>query len=91
MYITAEHNNSRQIKELVNYLSHGRSDEEKAALIQSFETLLLPQEGHKPIDEDEERRKKVVTMVVDQTQGLGDGTERGTFFICNHSPLKAQL
>ncbi|THH02131.1 hypothetical protein EW026_g663 [Hermanssonia centrifuga] len=74
--VFAEGTFEEQIKELVNYLSHGRSDEEKAALIQSFETLLLPQEGHKPIDEDEERRKKVVTMVVDQTQGLGDGTER---------------
>jgi translation initiation factor 3 subunit M len=35
------------------------------------------EEGKKPIEEDEARRKSVVKSVLQQVNGLGDGSEKG--------------
>lgn len=69
---------STQIRELVNYLAQGRSDEEKASFTQPFEDALATAEGQKPFEEDEERRREVFEKVVPEVKGLGQGSERGT-------------
>ena len=69
----------RQIRELVNYLAQGRSDEEKTAFVQPFEDILATPEGQKPFEEDEERRRVVLEKVVAEVKGLGQGSERGVF------------
>ena len=70
---------STQIKELVNYLAQGRSDEEKASFTQPFDDALTTAEGQKPFEEDEDRRRKVVTQVLSEVKGLGSGSEIGKF------------
>ena len=67
-----------QIRELVGYLSRGRSDAEQAAFTAPFEDALATSDGAKLLEEDEPRRKDVVTKVLDQVEGLGEGSEKGT-------------
>lgn len=69
-----------QIRELVNYLAQGRSDEEKAAFVQPFEEALTTAEGQKPFEEDEERRRKVLASVLPEVKSIGNGTDRGSCF-----------
>ncbi len=66
-----------QIRELVNYLAQGRSDEEKASFSQPFEDALATAEGQKPFEEDEGRRRAVFEKIVPEVKGLGQGSERG--------------
>jgi translation initiation factor 3 subunit M len=66
-----------QIQELVNYLARPRVDEERVAYIRPFADALLPQEGKKSFDEDQERRKAVLNLVIERVNGVGEGTERG--------------
>ncbi|KAF7792843.1 hypothetical protein EIP86_003944 [Pleurotus ostreatoroseus] len=74
--IFAEGTFEDQIKELVEYLTQGQSDEEKAAYIQPFINALAIPEGQKPFAEDAARRKQVITLVLKEVKGLGEGTER---------------
>ncbi|KAI0089175.1 PCI domain-containing protein [Irpex rosettiformis] len=74
--IFAEGTFEEQIRELVNYLAQGRSDEEKATFIQPFENDLTISEGQPPLEEDEERRRAVLEKVVAEVKGLGQGSER---------------
>ncbi|GJE84538.1 PCI-domain-containing protein [Phanerochaete sordida] len=76
--IFAEGTFEDQIKELVNYLAQGRSDEEKAAFIQPFEDALTVKEGEKSLEEDAERRRNVLKLVLEQITGLGEGSEKET-------------
>lgn len=62
----------------MEYLTQGQSDEEKAAYIQPFINALAIPEGQKPFAEDAARRKQVITLVLKEVKGLGEGTERGT-------------
>jgi translation initiation factor 3 subunit M len=66
-----------QIQELVNYLARPRVDEERVAYIRPFADALLPQEGKKSFEEDQERRKAVLNLVIERVNGVGEGTERG--------------
>lgn len=66
-----------QILELAGYLARGRSEEEQAAYLQPFHDTLSTPEGQKPIDEDEPRKKKIFTTVLEEVKGLGEGSERG--------------
>ncbi|PVG00481.1 PCI domain-containing protein [Serendipita vermifera] len=64
------------IQELVNYLARPRVEEERVAYIRPFADALLPQEGKKPFDEDQERRKQVLDLVIERVNGVGEGSER---------------
>lgn len=62
----------------MNYLAQGRSEEDKARYLQPFEESLVVTGGQKPFEEDEERRRKVISSVLDEVKSLGEGTDRGT-------------
>jgi translation initiation factor 3 subunit M len=68
---------SEQIQELVNYIVRNRSEDERAALIRPFQDALKTEEGKQPLSEDEDRRRKIFSMVLAHVKGLGDGSEKG--------------
>lgn len=70
-----------QIQELVNYIVRHRSEEERSAFIRPFQDALKT-EGKKPIEEDEERRKRIFSMALVEVKGLGDGSDRGALPVC---------
>ncbi|EAU84440.1 PCI domain-containing protein [Coprinopsis cinerea okayama7 len=74
--IFAEGTFEEQILELVNYLARTRSEEERPAFVAPFENGLKTEEGQKPVSEDPERQKAVLKDVLQQVQGLGDGSEK---------------
>ncbi|TFK66562.1 hypothetical protein BDN72DRAFT_844179 [Pluteus cervinus] len=74
--VFAEGTYEEQIQELVNYIVRSRSDEERAAFIRPFQESLKNEKGSKPLAEDSERRKQLLSMVLDEVKGLGDGNEK---------------
>lgn len=54
-----------------------QSEEDRAAFIKPFQGALRTGEGKKPLEEDVERRQKILSMVLSQVKGLGDGSEKG--------------
>ncbi|KAJ3537721.1 hypothetical protein NM688_g6635 [Phlebia brevispora] len=75
----AEGTFEEQIKELLDYLSRGQSEEEKAAFLQPFVDAFATPEGQKPLEEDEAKRKQLITLVLKEVKGLGDGKIEGFF------------
>jgi len=76
--VFAEGTFSEQIRELVDYLLRSVPEEERADLRQPFDAILSTPEGGKPIEEDEERRKAALTLVVNETKRLQEGSEKET-------------
>ncbi|EPQ59896.1 hypothetical protein GLOTRDRAFT_23467, partial [Gloeophyllum trabeum ATCC 11539] len=74
--VFAEGTFEEQVQELVNYIGRGRSDEDRATLIHPFQDALRTSENDKPLAEDVEKQQKVLSMVVVQVKGLGDGSEK---------------
>ncbi|KAM5534416.1 hypothetical protein V8D89_011883 [Ganoderma adspersum] len=74
--IFAEGTFEEQILELVNYLARALPEDGRPAYIQPFQDSLATPEGQKPLEEDEERRRKVFTSVLAEVKGLGDGSEK---------------
>jgi translation initiation factor 3 subunit M len=74
--VFAEGTFEEQIQELVNYVVRNRSEEERASFIRPFQDALKTEEGKKPIEEDEVRRKKIFSMVLTEVKGLGEGSEK---------------
>ncbi|RDX53739.1 PCI-domain-containing protein [Lentinus brumalis] len=74
--IFAEGTFDEQILELVNYLARALPEDTRAAYIQPFQESLASAEGQKPIEEDEERRRKVFGSVIAEVTGLGDGSDK---------------
>ncbi|CDO69565.1 hypothetical protein BN946_scf184759.g5 [Trametes cinnabarina] len=74
--IFAEGTFDEQILELVHYLSRSVPEDGRQTYVQPFEDALATPEGQKPIEEDEERRRKVLTSVVEQVKGLGEGSDK---------------
>jgi len=66
-----------QIQELLSYIVRNRSDEERATFISPFQNALKSSEGRKPIEEDEQRRKLILSKLLPEVKGLGDGSEKG--------------
>jgi translation initiation factor 3 subunit M len=66
-----------QIRELVDYLARGLVDESRLTFIKPFQEALVTDKRQKPFDEDPERRRKVISMVLAEVKGLGQGSERG--------------
>ncbi|KAI9064881.1 PCI-domain-containing protein [Trametes sanguinea] len=74
--IFAEGTFEEQILELVSYLARSVPEDGRQAYIQPFQDALSTPEGQKPIEEDEERRRKVLASVIEQVKGLGEGSEK---------------
>ena len=72
------HKQCGQIKELVNYVAEGRSDEDRAGFVQRFEEALAVKEGEKSLEEDPAHRRKVLELVLAEVRGLGEGSEKGS-------------
>lgn len=69
----------------MNYIVRNRSEEERGAFIRPFQDALKTEEGKKPIEEDEPRRRKIFGMALSEVKGLGDGSERGVLSThCTH-------
>ncbi|KAF8914261.1 hypothetical protein CPB84DRAFT_1721203 [Gymnopilus junonius] len=74
--IFAEGTFEEQIQELLTYIARNRSDEESATFISPFQNALKSGEGKKPIDEDEARRKLILSKLLEEVKGLGDGSDK---------------
>ncbi|PPQ63150.1 hypothetical protein CVT24_005790 [Panaeolus cyanescens] len=74
--IFAEGTFEEQILELLSYTVRTKSDEERASFVAPFQNALKTAEGKKPIEEDEPRRKLILSKLLADVKGLGDGTER---------------
>ncbi|TDL29665.1 PCI-domain-containing protein [Rickenella mellea] len=74
--IFAEGTFEEQTQELVNYIARSRPENERPAFIRPFQELLKTAEGQKALDDDIDRRRRVVSLVVSELKGLGDGSDR---------------
>ncbi|KAL0059643.1 hypothetical protein AAF712_013608 [Marasmius tenuissimus] len=74
--VFAEGTFEEQIQELVNYIVRNRPEEERATFIRPFQDALKTEGGQKRIDEDEDRRRKTISMVISEVKGVGDGNEK---------------
>ncbi|PPQ68277.1 hypothetical protein CVT26_006193 [Gymnopilus dilepis] len=74
--IFAEGTFEEQIQELLTYLARNRPEEERAAFISPFQNALRSEEGKKPLDQDEPRRKLIISKLLEEVKGLGEGTDK---------------
>ncbi|KAJ7437096.1 hypothetical protein B0H11DRAFT_1754064 [Mycena galericulata] len=74
--IFAEGTFEEQIQELVNYIVRNRAEEERASAIRPFQDALKTEAGKKSLEEDDDRRRKILSMVLVDVKGLGDGSEK---------------
>jgi translation initiation factor 3 subunit M len=70
-----------KVQELVKYLARPESDEGRATFIRPFQDALITPEGEATLGEDEEKRRKVLKLVLAEIKGLGEGSDRGAFKI----------
>lgn len=61
----------------MDYVTLSTPEDERAAVLQSFRDIVKTDEGAKPVEEDEEKRRNALTFVMDLTESLGDGSEQG--------------
>lgn len=61
----------------MNYTVRNRSEEDRTAFIRPFQEALKTDSGQKPIEDDDERRRKIFLMVLNEVKGLGEGSEKG--------------
>ncbi|KAJ7098753.1 hypothetical protein B0H15DRAFT_901333 [Mycena belliarum] len=74
--IFAEGTFEEQIQELVNYIVRNRPEEERTAFIRPFQDVMKTEPGKPPLAEDEDRRRKILSMVLADVKSLGDGSEK---------------
>ncbi|KAF8307631.1 hypothetical protein DL93DRAFT_2087891 [Clavulina sp. PMI_390] len=65
-----------QIRELVDFLARGLADDARIAFIKPFSEGLVTESHIKGFDESPERRKKVISLLLPEVKGLGQGSER---------------
>ncbi|KAF9534129.1 hypothetical protein CPB83DRAFT_843726 [Crepidotus variabilis] len=65
-----------QIQELLTYLVRNRPDEERATFLGPFQNALKAGEGKPPLGEDEPKRKLILSKLLPDVKGLGDGTDK---------------
>ncbi|OJA14335.1 hypothetical protein AZE42_10498 [Rhizopogon vesiculosus] len=68
--VFAEGTFEEQIQELVDYVTRSSAEDERTAVLQSFLDIVKTDEGAKPVEMDEERRRHAVAFVLDQTKNL---------------------
>ncbi|PPQ92379.1 hypothetical protein CVT25_008729 [Psilocybe cyanescens] len=74
--IFAEGTFEEQILELLSYIARNRTDEDRATFVAPFQNALKSGEGKKPIEEDETRRKLILSKLLVEIRGLGDGSDK---------------
>ncbi|KAG2064447.1 hypothetical protein BDR04DRAFT_1145892 [Suillus decipiens] len=74
--VFAEGTFEEQIQELVDYATRSSPEDERATALQSFRDIVRLDEGARPIEQDQERRRNALTFALDQTNSLGDGSEQ---------------
>ncbi|EJD01555.1 PCI-domain-containing protein [Fomitiporia mediterranea MF3/22] len=74
--VFAEGTFEEQVQELVDYIARTRPETEQAEFKRPFADSLKTSEGQKPIAEDEERKRNVISQVVGSVDGLGEGSDR---------------
>ena len=63
--------------ELLSYIVRNRPDEERAVFVGPFHNALKSGEGKKPIGEDEQMRRLILSKLLQEVKGLGDGSGKG--------------
>ncbi|KIO12424.1 hypothetical protein M404DRAFT_123481 [Pisolithus tinctorius Marx 270] len=74
--VFAEGTFEEQIQELVEYATRGRPDDERASVLQSFKNIVGAEGDEKPVEIDTDHRQSVLKLVLDNTKGVGEGTEQ---------------
>ena len=69
----------------MNYIVRNRSEEERTTFIRPFQEALRTEKTQKPIEEDEERRRNIFSMVLKEIKGLGEGSDKGRLSCGSHS------
>ena len=69
----------------MSYIVRNRSEDERNSFVGPFQNALKSAEGKKPIEEDENRRKLIISKVLADVKGLGEGPDKGNFFHLWHS------
>lgn len=62
---------------MVKYLARPENEESRLHFIKPFQDALVTADGQTPLADDENRRKRIVELLVAEIRGLGDGNERG--------------
>ncbi|KAH7923661.1 hypothetical protein BV22DRAFT_1113278 [Leucogyrophana mollusca] len=73
--VFAEGTFEEQVHELVDYIARSRSEDERASITHSFQDILKTADGAKSIEEDKDRQRRALTLVLQETKGLGEGSE----------------
>ncbi|KAI6034905.1 hypothetical protein F5J12DRAFT_3670 [Pisolithus orientalis] len=74
--VFAEGTFEEQIQELVEYATRGRPDDERASVLQSFKNIVGAEGDEKPVEIDTNHRQSALKLVLDNTKGVGEGTEQ---------------
>ncbi|KAI6152380.1 hypothetical protein BKA82DRAFT_4110653 [Pisolithus tinctorius] len=74
--VFAEGTFEEQIQELVEYATRGRPDDERASVLQSFKNIVGAEGDEKPVEIDTDHRQSALKLVLDNTKGVGEGTEQ---------------
>ncbi|KAH0840248.1 hypothetical protein J3R83DRAFT_1255 [Lanmaoa asiatica] len=82
--VFAEGTFEEQLQELLEYTARGTPDEERTALLQSLRDVVKT--GSAPLDED--GRRTAFELVLKNTKGVGQGTDRG---MCGHHHSRSLL
>ncbi|KAF9236231.1 hypothetical protein BU15DRAFT_77205 [Melanogaster broomeanus] len=64
-----------QIQELLQYTARSNPEDELNALLQSFRDIVTTEEGARPIEEDEDRQRRAFELVLNNTRGVGEGSD----------------
>ncbi|KIM58772.1 hypothetical protein SCLCIDRAFT_1218321 [Scleroderma citrinum Foug A] len=74
--VFAEGTFEEQIRELVEYTTRGRPDDERASVLQPFKDIMGEVAEDKPEEMDLDRRRAALELVLGNTKGVGQGTEQ---------------
>lgn len=65
------------MQELVEYLARSVPESEQPTFIAPFRNALKTDATQKPFSEDRDRRRAIVTKIIEIVNGLGDGSDVG--------------
>ncbi|KAI6024521.1 hypothetical protein EDC04DRAFT_2724058 [Pisolithus marmoratus] len=74
--VFAEGTFEEQIQELVEYTVRGRPDDERASVLQTLKNIVGVEGEEKPAEIDIDHRRSALQLVLDNTKGVGQGTEQ---------------
>ncbi|KAI0029925.1 hypothetical protein K488DRAFT_55321 [Vararia minispora EC-137] len=74
--IFAEGTFEEQIVEFAEYISRSLPEQDRAAYIEAAQQRVASQESQPPLSGDTDRKQEVLTWVLSEMKGLGEGTDR---------------